>query len=71
MLWASALAAPAAVLNLDWALKGAEALGRFAWTSVVGRLVAAPLVFLDVSQEAELLDWDAEKYRQSLNAASL
>ncbi|MFZ6765412.1 class II aldolase/adducin family protein [Pseudoroseomonas sp. WGS1072] len=32
---------------------------------------AAPLVFLDVSQEAELLDWDAEKYRQSLNAASL
>lgn len=46
VLWASALAAPAAVLNLDWALKGAEALGRFAWTSVVGRLVAAPLVFL-------------------------
>ncbi|MFC3125976.1 class II aldolase/adducin family protein [Pseudoroseomonas globiformis] len=31
---------------------------------------AAPLVFLSAEQEAELLDWDAEKYRQSLNAAS-
>ena len=28
---------------------------------------AAPLVFLSADQEAELLDWDAEKYRQSLN----
>jgi rhamnose utilization protein RhaD (predicted bifunctional aldolase and dehydrogenase) len=27
----------------------------------------APLVVLDAMQEAELLDWDAEKYRQSLN----
>jgi rhamnose utilization protein RhaD (predicted bifunctional aldolase and dehydrogenase) len=27
----------------------------------------APLVVLDETQEAELLDWDAEKYRQSLN----
>ncbi|QYF87652.1 oligosaccharide flippase family protein [Brevundimonas sp. PAMC22021] len=46
VLLAWALAAPAAVLNLDWALKGAEALGRFAWTSVAGRLLAFPLVFL-------------------------
>ncbi|MXP64658.1 class II aldolase [Roseomonas sp. M0104] len=30
---------------------------------------AAPLVFLSAGQEAELLDWDAEKYRQSLNTA--
>lgn len=29
----------------------------------------APLTVLDASQEAELLDWDAEKYRQSLNRA--
>ncbi|MDJ0387763.1 class II aldolase/adducin family protein [Roseomonas sp. E05] len=29
----------------------------------------APLVFLSAEQEAELLDWDAEKYRQSLNTA--
>jgi len=29
----------------------------------------APLVFLSANQEAELLDWDAEKYRQSLNTA--
>ena len=29
----------------------------------------APLVFLGPDQEAELLDWDAEKYRQSLNTA--
>lgn len=30
---------------------------------------AAPLTVLGPAQEAELLDWDAEKYRQSLNAA--
>jgi len=29
----------------------------------------APLVFLSAEQESELLDWDAEKYRQSLNTA--
>lgn len=31
---------------------------------------AAPLTVLSPAQEAELLDWDAEKYRQSLNTAS-
>lgn len=37
---------------------------------VLSRLAPdAPLVVLDAVQEAELLDWDAEKYRQSLNRA--
>lgn len=48
---------------------GAVALAR-ALGDVLSRVVrGAPLIRLTAAQEADLLDWDAEKYRQSLTGA--
>ena len=51
-------------------LRGGDALAR-ALAEVTGRISAdAPLRFLTVDEEQELVTWDAEIYRRSLAAAS-
>jgi len=48
---------------------GARALAQCLGDVMARADPAAPLVALTAAQEAELMDWDAEKYRQSLDAA--
>ena len=57
----------AGVLLHDMATRAARALGR-CLADVTGRLASTDLVDpLNPADEAQLLDWDAEKYRQSLD----
>ena len=61
------LAPDAGVLVRDDLSAGGEAMVS-CLSDVLRRLPhGAPLVYLTPAQEAELLGWDAEKYRQSLN----
>lgn len=56
-----------ALIRAD-ATAGAQALTRCLGDVLVRLAPAASVAVLDDAQNAELLDWDAEKYRQALNA---
>lgn len=59
----------AGVLMRDGANAGAQAMAR-CLADVAARIpAAAPLRFFSEAENSELLNWDAEKYRQKLNAA--
>ena len=66
--WPMLVVAGAGVLMADDASPGAHALAR-CLADVTARVVPdAPLRVLTRAEEAELLGWDAEQYRQSLDA---
>ncbi len=50
VLLVSTLNVLAAIVNVDWALRGMELLSQFAVASIIGRLLTVPLVFLMVHQ---------------------
>jgi len=54
VLWLSLLTLVGNVFNLDWLLRGTELFGRFATTSVIGRLFAVPLVYLLVHTPSDV-----------------
>ena len=70
--------APALILlpGLGAAIRADASPGARALAQCLGDVLArmdpaAPLVALTAAQEAALMDWDAEKYRQSLDIAGV
>lgn len=55
ILWVSMISVFGSVFNLDWLLRGTEHFSLFAITSVVGRLLGVPLVFLLVHNQNDIV----------------
>lgn len=53
VLWANLSILVGNVFNVQWALRGVEALGSFVRASIIGRLAAVPLVFILVRTPAD------------------
>jgi O-antigen/teichoic acid export membrane protein len=59
------------ILTVDWALRGVEALSRFATASISGRLAAVPLVFLFVRHPGDVVQATVASAAGSVITASI